>query len=796
MNSKGNILVVDDTHETLSLLTKLLTDEGYKVFPSDSGELALASLEKIKIDLVLLDVRMPGIDGFEVCRRIKSNPKFTFPIVMLSAATNTKDRVEGLRLGAVDYISKPFEKEELLARVKTHLDLFKLNTILKEQSDEIKLTNDRLFNFNRELEENVKQRTAELQEKNEEYVQINQELYVSKKAVEESERRYKQMFYNNSSICLLINVRTQQIIDANQSACNFYKYSHNEMIRLNLYQINTRTVDELAGDIENVVKDKQKYFIFKHRKADGEICDVEVYTGQIILYDEIVLFSVIHDISERVKIEQALKESEENYRLLFDNMTNGFQLNEVIYDEKNNPVDFRILDANKYFNDFSGLDYKKVKGKTFKEVFPAANPELIRKFALVGVTGEPNQYEYYSNAFNKYIKFLSYSPKKNQFACVYENITERKIADEKLKKSQVLLHSSIESHKDTIMLSIDKNYCYLYFNNAHALDMKAAYNIDVKLGMNIFDCISSDKDRIAVKENYARALAGESHSNIRKYGDFHVAYYESFFNPIINDKNEIIGATVLARDITERIEVLEKLKASETKLKELNADKDRFISILAHDLKNPFNSILGFLDLLSANIRNYSIDKIERQVNIISSSTKHIYRLLEDILVWARAQSGKIPFNPQKLIFEDIYKEVMQDQKLAAENKNITIKYFEAEEISIYVDKNMIKTVLRNLLSNAIKFTHKNGQINVYAVYERNNIVISVSDTGVGIELESVSKLFNISRVRTTDGTDNEKGTGLGLLLCKEFIEKHGGKIWVESKPEQGSDFKFILPKV
>jgi two-component system, sensor histidine kinase and response regulator len=239
---------------------------------------------------------------------------------------------------------------------------------------------------------------------------------------------------------------------------------------------------------------------------------------------------------------------------------------------------------------------------------------------------------------------------------------------------------------------------------------------------------------------------------------------------------------------------LKQLNKANNELKELNTSKDRFISILAHDLKSPFNSILGFVKLLKKNIRKYSIAKIESQIEIVNTSTQSTYNLLEDILTWARAQSDKLPFKPEKLSLATICDNVFENLKLTANTKNITINHFATDDINIFADKNMITTVLRNLISNSIKFTNKNGRIDIYAEQNQTNVTIIVSDNGVGIEPDTLIKLFDISQKITTEGTANEKGTGLGLLLCKEFVEKHGGKIWVESELGKGSDFKFTMP--
>jgi len=230
------------------------------------------------------------------------------------------------------------------------------------------------------------------------------------------------------------------------------------------------------------------------------------------------------------------------------------------------------------------------------------------------------------------------------------------------------------------------------------------------------------------------------------------------------------------------------------RLLELNADKDRFITILAHDLRSPFNSILGFLNLLVENIRTYDIDEIEEQINIVNYSAKGTYNLLEELILWIQSQSGKLPFDPQKQSLTDICVDIDRFLKLNATSKNITIHHSATNAIIVFADSNMLKTILRNLVSNAIKFTNPGGQITISAEKMQSNITITVSDNGIGIAPEMVNKLFDITQMHSTSGTAKEKGTGLGLLLCKEFVEKHGGNIWVESELGKGSNFKFTLP--
>ena len=230
------------------------------------------------------------------------------------------------------------------------------------------------------------------------------------------------------------------------------------------------------------------------------------------------------------------------------------------------------------------------------------------------------------------------------------------------------------------------------------------------------------------------------------------------------------------------------------KLEKLNIDKDRFISILGHDLKNPFSNILGFSEILTDEINSLNSDEIKEIAGNINKSARITNNLLEGILMWARTQQGSIPFKPQNLSLSATCENILEILNPNAKAKNITINHSATEHITVFADDDMLKAILRNLVSNAIKFTNKNGAININATQTDSNVTISISDNGIGIKPNNLVKLFDISQVLTTKGTSGETGTGLGLLLCKEFVEKHGGKIWVESEVGKGSDFKFTLP--
>jgi signal transduction histidine kinase len=257
----------------------------------------------------------------------------------------------------------------------------------------------------------------------------------------------------------------------------------------------------------------------------------------------------------------------------------------------------------------------------------------------------------------------------------------------------------------------------------------------------------------------------------------------------------ILYLYVSNRRSTRKLRIInQKVQEQNQQLQELNATKDKFFSIISHDLKGPLNSLTSFSGLLINHTDSLSKDEIQLLAKDLDKSVKNLFNLLENLLEWSRSQTGNIEFKQERFDVASLLELNKQLLETQAQTKNITIVNENTRTLPVNVHKHSVNTVIRNLISNAIKFTPQGGKIVLSAKSSNNSLQISIADNGVGMSKEIMAKLFRIDTKITTKGTSDEKGTGLGLILCKDFIEKNGGKIWVESEVGKGSVFHFTLP--
>ena len=265
--------------------------------------------------------------------------------------------------------------------------------------------------------------------------------------------------------------------------------------------------------------------------------------------------------------------------------------------------------------------------------------------------------------------------------------------------------------------------------------------------------------------------------------------------PFFNEDKNVSSIVVLSYDITDTKQAELNLKESESKLKTLNQDKDKFFSIISHDLKNPISTIIGFLKLIQSSYNEINSDEVKTELDLIHQLASEAYSLLDNLLIWSKSQSGNLPFHPQKIKLKLLLSEIFSYFKGNSKAKNIQLTHTIDEDFYLYADYNMLSTILRNLLSNAIKFTEINGKILVIAEKTDTYTQITVSDNGIGFPEDKLKDIWKFPYTISTKGTAEESGHGFGLSLCKDFIDKHGGNIYINNNiDKKGTSINFTVP--
>ena len=563
-------------------------------------------------------------------------------------------------------------------------------------------------------------------------------------------------------------------------------------------KIHPDDVHSLEEDLTKIMKDKiPSSFELRLIQPDSSVIWIQNNISPVIKDNKLVkLKGVIIDITKRKQAETNLAELHQFNSQIINSIQEGI----IVYDSN-----LRHTVFNSFMEKLSGIPASQVLGKYPTEAFPFLEDVGVVKNLKRALNGEnvdvidfpfslPDS-EKSGWASEKNVPLRNVNGEIIGVIGTVHDITGRKKAEEILKSinerfvlATTAAAISVWEHDFiTDVIEIDDNFNKIYGNTQS----------NYQIGFNQFNKFIHPDDVDIVKINIEEAIKSDKNINyefriIRPDGNIRNI---SAYGKIVKDKtNKPIKFIGVNMDITDLKKTELALKENEIKLLQINRDKDLFISILSHDLRSPFNNLLGFSEVLIEDIYKLNTDEIEGIANDINKSARNTYNLLEDILMWARTQQGKIPFKPQILSFKDICRATLEILNPNANAKNIAINYSATEHLNVFADIDMLKTVMRNLVSNAIKFTNNGGVININAEQTGSTITISVSDNGIGIKPDSLTKLFDISQVLTTKGTEKETGTGLGLLLCKEFVEKHGGEIWAESEIGKGSDFRFTLP--
>lgn len=521
---------------------------------------------------------------------------------------------------------------------------------------------------------------------------------------------------------------------------------------------------------------------------------IEFSTLVIILLLFVVVITVFVNINRKrvnkklAKLNAKLVESKEKYKLVVESGP------DIMFIQKEG----KLLFANNQFIKMSGYSMSELETKSVYDFVVEEDREIVTERARLRQMGHSVSPDYEVKTINRHgderffdlkMSFTSHNG-ENAILGVGTDVSSKKKSKETIRKLSIAMEQSPAS------VVIFDNEGIIEYANKSFLNA-TAYNKKEAIGLNVSDLNPSDfpvqkSEKFWEVISSGKTWKGEIQTK-KKGGE---AFWENAsVTPIFNSKGEVSHYSSVSQDISLQKEMLARLIENEQQLKEANATKDRFFSIIAHDLRNPFNAIMGYASLLLSQFNTLEKEELIEYIENINTAAGSTYILLENILEWSRTQTGKIVIKPEKFDLSTLVNEVILLSKAQSDSKNIRLKSKVKFQTYVFADENMIKTVLRNLVSNAIKFTIK-GEVLIETEIANSKIMISVIDTGVGISDEIFSKLFKIDEKISISGTGNEKGTGLGLILSKEFVNKNGGEIWVNRMKDQGTIFNFTLPVI
>lgn len=608
---------------------------------------------------------------------------------------------------------------------------------------------------------------------------------ITQSELTKSESKFRQLFNFITDAIMLIKPVSEsegygKILEVNDIACERYGYTRDEFLTLTLEDIDAPEVlGGVSQKIRTILESGTELWEGSHVKKDGVKIPVEIHVRTFNYNNETVILSSVRDISERKKAEAALKESENRFK----NLVNS--TDEIIF-----TLDTEMRHTGVYgpWVKNSGFTEELFIGKTFRDILGehASVHENAFKRAIKGeyviydwTVPTDEGVKYYQTSFNP---IRNDSSKITGLVGIGRNITDL-----------IRFKSNFEKffeQPQSLNLIADLKGRIIHVNNGWEIHL--GYSNDELIGKKFFEFIHPD-DIVATEQVMDEIKSGATifkfeNRYLSKDGNYKTLFWSA--NVDVNN-NLVYGA---AHDITEKKMAEQTLKQYAEELEVAYKSKEQFFSIISHDLRSPFNGLLGLSKILAEEIETLARDEISLYAKTLNNSLKTQYQLLNDLLEWAKVQSRSAKLNFTNININELAKYEAHSISLLLHQKGILFESLIDDELCINADENMLKLVIRNLISNSIKFTERGGRITLSAMKQDGLVNFSVKDTGIGISPENLNVILNQNQRFTTEGTESEQGSGLGLMLCKEIITKHGGELVIESKLGVGTKISFSLP--
>ncbi|MBV5313542.1 MAG: PAS domain S-box protein [Prolixibacteraceae bacterium] len=625
------------------------------------------------------------------------------------------------------------------------------------------------------------------------------------------EEKYRTLFENMTQ-GVFYQLADSTITDVNEAALEMFGLSRDQMLGRTSYDPDWKVITE-KGELLTPEEHPSMKALISSKPCRDSIVGVYNPTNKQyrwLIVNAIPQFSpgethpkqvfvTVHDITERKQTEAELAESEARFRNLLQDVHSV------------SVQGYSPDGTTQYWNNASeklyGYTGEEALGRNLLDLIipPEMRDGVKSAIQQMAETGQPipsSELSLMRKDGSRVSVFSSHTIVKSpgnpqELFCVDIDLTERKKAEEEILKSKQQYDSLVSKIPVGVYIlrtSPDGAFALEYASPrmAEMLDL----SVESLLAHNetIFKAIHPDDLDGFIRMNQKGIQNRQSfdwEGRVVVKGDIKWLNISSSPQPLESGETLWHGLIV---DITERIRSEAEIKLKNDELISLNATKDKFFSIIAHDLKSPFNSILGLTDYMVEQIQEKNYHQLEEYATVVRNSSQQAMDLLTNLLDWSRSQTGRMEFKPEHVEIVALINAEIDLLSSSADQKSITLSNRLSGKTIAFVDRAMFSTIMRNLISNAIKFTRPGGRVEISLEEGLDLVKISVSDSGVGIKKERIDKLFRISETYSTSGTLNEKGTGLGLILCNEFVEKHHGEIWVESEEDKGSTFYFSLP--
>ncbi len=608
--------------------------------------------------------------------------------------------------------------------------------------------------------------------------------------LQKSELKYRQLFDNANDVIIIFEPESEIILEANKAAFKTYGFEPEELVGMSLKRL-TKNVTAGENQIQELIKRGIHHdFESVQFNKNGEEIYFLINSTTIDYNGRRAVLSLNRNITDKKKAETALLEIAQSYTGLFNSVT------EAIYIQDENGI---FIDVNVGVEKMYGYSREEIIGKDplFLSAPDKNDMELVASLVQnTFLTGESHKLEFWGRRKNGEIFPKDVFLNKGKFAgkdviiTTARDVSERRKAEQALIESETWLKLAIETGKlgiwewNTLTGELKVNsYFYEMFgyeNQEFEPDFEKIIKYIFPDDLEVTNAVIRNhiKEKTASFETEQRFMTKSGNYKwIRTYGK------------VIERQGNGVPLKMAGTIID-----VDNLKSLTMQLQEINFFKDRLMSVIAHDLRSPFNSILGFSQLVADNIQTYEVEKSRKYIMQINTTAKNTLSLLDTLVDWYKTQTGAIVFNPQLLNLEPIIDEIIDLCSASAKIKNVVLEKSISGSLTIQADEAMLKTILRNLIYNSIKFTNSGGKVLISSAALSDSVQITVTDSGIGISEEKLKSIFSQNASFSSTGTSNETGFGLGLRICKDFIDMHHGKIQIESRIGEGSTFNIEFP--